>query len=305
MVTYDSRKRCQFIYCQSGWRDVSDFGCVDRSLARFVRNLGTLGSETCQSLDSDYAAVCDICSHAHKLDLRFNNHVTIAFWRGKLLREGNAMEGTIRRHLAGFVLLGVLVIGTTGCMGLAAQMLYVIKGHKTPAKFKDLEGKKVAVICVSDAGSYGSDSVTYRIGQLISAQLSQNVKKIEVIPQARIEKFQNSRSWEKLDYTEVGRGVDADVVIAVELSSYSLDQGTTMYRGQAQVTTTVYDMKKNGSLVFTDGPDDFIFPRSGRPKMQQSQRDFENKYLAKLSMFIGQKFFKHDMVDHVESNVDF
>ncbi len=215
------------------------------------------------------------------------------------------MEGTIRKHLAAYGLVAVLLIGTTGCMGLAAQMLYVLKGHKTPAKFKGLENKKVAVICVSNSGTYGSDSVTYRVGQLVSGHLSQNVKKIEIVPQSKIEKFQNSRSWEKLDFAEVGRGVGADIVVAIELSAYSLDQGTTIFRGQSRITTTVFDMQKNGSLVFTDGPDDFIFPRSGRPKMQQSQRDFENRYLAKLSMFIGQKFFKHEMTDHVESNVDF
>ena len=49
----------------------------------------------------------------------------------------------------------VMLVTTVGCMGGLAQLLYVIKGHKIPAEFNGLEGKRVAVVCISDASAYG------------------------------------------------------------------------------------------------------------------------------------------------------
>ena len=56
--------------------------------------------------------------------------------------------------------MAVFLIGSTGCIGAMAQLLYVIKGHKSPADFAGLEGKRVAVVVVSDASAYGPDTLT-------------------------------------------------------------------------------------------------------------------------------------------------
>ena len=64
-------------------------------------------------------------------------------------------------------------------------------------------------------------------------------------------------------------------------------------------------MEKNGTLVFTQGPEDFTFPRNGRPKLQTNEREFENKYLAKLAMFVAQKYYKHERDDSVENDSSF
>lgn len=216
------------------------------------------------------------------------------------------MDGMIRRFACLRILtVALLVIPTAGCIGLAAQTLYVLKGHKNPAKFDGLKKKRVAIVCVSDSESMGSDSVTVRISQLVTAQLLQQVKGIEIVPHSDIKSWQDSNSWEKLDYAEVGRGVNAEMVLAIEISSYSLDEGATMFKGRSEITTFVFDMEKNGSQVFTQGPEQFTFPRNGRPKMQTSQREFENKYLAKLSIYISQNFFKQDRFEAVENDSSF
>ena len=215
------------------------------------------------------------------------------------------MDGLFRIRGLQSLLLLILVIPSAGCIGLAAQALYVLRGHKLPAEFEDLKSQRVAVVCVSEQGSMGSDSVTYRISQLVTAKLAQNVKKIEIIPQAEIQRTLSNASWERVDYAEIGRQLKADKVLAIELSSYSTTEGATLFKGRTTLTTTVYDMEKQGTLVYTQGPDEFAFPRDGRPKMGTSERDFENRYLAKLSMFIAQRFYKHERDDSVKSDESF
>ena len=216
------------------------------------------------------------------------------------------MDGIMRNVLRWRLLALILImVPTAGCIGLAAQALYVLKGHKTPAQFDGFKNKRVAIVCVSDQDAIGSDLMTHRVCQLLSVQLAQNVKGIEIVPQSDITELLKSNSWERVDFAEVGRHVNADYVLAVELSSYSLDEGSTMYKGRAETTTSVYDMKKNGTLVFTKGPEDFSFPRDGRPKMQSKRREFENAYLSRLTTYLAQYFFKHDTLERVEKDSSF
>ena len=58
------------------------------------------------------------------------------------------MNMRIRAWVLGCVAL--LCATTSGC-ALVSQLQYAIHGYKTEAKFKGLEGKKVAVVCFSES----------------------------------------------------------------------------------------------------------------------------------------------------------
>lgn len=48
----------------------------------------------------------------------------------------------------------------TGCVGALSQLIYTIRGHDEEPAFPELNDKRVAVVCVSDASAYGPDTLT-------------------------------------------------------------------------------------------------------------------------------------------------
>lgn len=187
-------------------------------------------------------------------------------------------------------------LGTLGCVGGAAQLLYVLKGQKVAAEFKGLQGKKVAVVCVSDASAYGPNTLTYSVEHRVADLLRQNVKKIEMIPRQTVDQWKDQYGWDETNYYEIGRGVGADLVVAIEIASYTLHDGQTMYKGHTTVGTTVFDIQ-SGDVVFHRGPEEFVFPKSGRPAMQNNDRQFEQAYLHKLCSFLARRFYPYEHKD--------
>ncbi len=200
-------------------------------------------------------------------------------------------SATVMTLLAGLVLL-------TGC-GTVAQLLYVIKGHKSPAAFDGLKGKRVAVVVVSDASAYGADTLTYNVAKLISIKLANNVKDIEVIPPSTIESWMDTNNWNQTDFNEIGRGINAEMVVSVEVSAYTIHDGSTLYKGQADTTVSVHNIAKGGQIEFSKGPSDYVFPSMGRPSIQTTDRKFEALYLSKLTDHISRLFYAHDRLEMV------
>lgn len=192
----------------------------------------------------------------------------------------------------------LLVLTTsTGCINQMAQLLYVIKGHQVPPKFDGLQGKRVAVLCLSDASAYGPDTLTYTVSKHVGIKIAQGVKEVEVVGPGKIESWIDENGWEESRVVSLGKGVNADMVIVIEIGSYSIHEGATMYKGNADLTVTVYDIEKNGQISFADGPDIFSFPENGRPSIQTSDRQFESFFLARLTEHISKLFVAYDKME--------
>jgi hypothetical protein len=206
----------------------------------------------------------------------------------------------LRRHYATFLMLAtvaLLIVASTGCMGAMSQLMYVIKGHQIDPAYPGLVGKRVAVVCVSDASAYGPDTLTYTVAQAVSIRLSQSVDEIEVVSPGKIENWIDQNGWNESEFVELGKGIDADIVLAIEVASYSIHEGSTMYKGRADITATVYDIEKNGQVPFVYGPKHFAFPENGRPAIQTSEREFEALYLAQLTINLTNQFAPHDKLE--------
>lgn len=196
-------------------------------------------------------------------------------------------------------LLALGLLTQLGCIGALSQLIYTVKGHTVEAAYKGLNGKRVAVVCVSDASAYGPDTLTYTVSQAVGIQLANGLEKeSQVIAPAKIEDWIDSHGWNETEYVELGKGVDADMVVAIEIASYSLTEGSTLFKGRSDVTVTVYDIEKDGQVPYSATPEHFVFPRHGRPAIQTSEREFEAFYLAQLTNMISNHFLPHD---HLES----
>ena len=202
-------------------------------------------------------------------------------------------------RLAPLIVLSALFVTAAGCAAVS-HMMYVIKGNEIEAAYDGLEESRVAIVCVSDATSYGPDSLTHVISRAMGTRLTQQVKDIVVIPQHKIETWKDANGWDELDYEALGRGVDAGKVVAVEIGSYSIHEGTTLYKGRAMVTTSVYDLEREGHVVFSQGPAEYQFPKShGRPAVSTNPQQFEAAYLSMLVDSICRNFHAYEKTETV------
>jgi hypothetical protein len=211
--------------------------------------------------------------------------------------ERSAMDGTGRL----WPRLGLLVFAlflVPGCVGVSAQLLHLIYGNKVAAQYEGLNDKKVAVVCVSDASAYGPNNLTYTIERLVAQRLAANVPGIKMIPQSTVDNWKDQYGWDENDFVQIGKGIGADRVVAIEIAGYTLHDGPTMYKGQAAVTSSVYDIN-NQTVAFHAGPEDYQFPKSGRPAMHITERQFEEAFLTKFCEYLARRFYEHEKVDTI------
>lgn len=207
----------------------------------------------------------------------------------------------------GFFVLATILLGTLAGCGTFAQFMYAIKGMEVKAAYPGLKDSRVAVVVVSDASSYGPDSLTRVVGRALGARLSEKVKGITVVSHQTIENWQDTHGWNEIDFVALGKSVKADKVVAIEIDSYSIREGSTMFKGRAMITTSVYDIANEGQIVFNKGPGEYQFPKShGRPAISTNPRQFETAYLSMLVDSIARNFHKHDRTDTVaEDAIEF
>ena len=195
-------------------------------------------------------------------------------------------------------LLAASLLTLPGCVGALAQVIYTIKGNEVAPAYDGLNGKRIAVVCVSDASAYGPDTLTYTVGQAVGILLANGLdKETQVIAPARIEEWIDTQGWNETEYVELGKGVEAEMVVAIEIASYSLTEGSTLFKGQADVTVTVYDIDKDGQVPYSATPEHFVFPRHARPAIQTNEREFEAFYLSQLTQMLANHFIPHDRVE--------
>ena len=194
--------------------------------------------------------------------------------------------------------LGLLIALALGC-GFTANLINVVKGHKIKAEFDGLEGKRVAVACVSNASSYGPNSICSLLERSVGAILQQEVEDIDMIPTDEVADWIDNNGWDQTDYREIGRGIDADMVLAIDLDGLRLHEGRTLYKGRADVVVTVYDMTDGGKVAFRKEMFEFAFPRSGaRHTTEISEGSFRRLFVTVLAKSVTKYF--HDY--HIEED---
>ena len=156
-----------------------------------------------------------------------------------------------------------MVLTQPGCAGVIAQVLYVFKGgDNIEPDYSGLEGKTVAIVCVANGSSTGPSSVPSLLERSVGMLLTQKGKKIKVVPPGDVANWIDNNDWNQLDYREIGRGIKADMVLAIDLDNLSLHEGSTLYKGLADVTLTVYDMKSEGKPVSAAACRSSVSPRT-------------------------------------------
>lgn len=192
------------------------------------------------------------------------------------------------------LLIGLLSL-VTGCVGTLANLINVAHGNLVSASYTGLKEKTIAVVCVSNSEAFGPTTASIQLARQVGKLIEANVDKSKVIDHQRIADWIDRNDWDYMNYPEVGRGVEAEMVVAIDLDSFSLNDGKTLYRGRADVKVVVYDMKDGGKEVFSFSPTQITFPEnSGYHATDMTEEAFRRQFIAVLASKIARQFFSYD-----------
>jgi hypothetical protein len=196
-------------------------------------------------------------------------------------------------------LLSCLLLPLAGCASFASHMMYWIKGNKIEARCTALEEKSVAVVCVTGekVEGIGLNNEGDNVTRLVATLLATNVKKVKVIPPEKVADWRDTNNWDEVDYRTIGRGVKADMVVAIDLSSFTLHDNSTLLRGRSNLKTTVYDINDNGKIIFRDGPKEFVFPEGSGRHSVENEANFHRIYLMMLAQDVAKNFYPYDKAE--------
>ena len=213
---------------------------------------------------------------------------------------GRAQPSTRRRWLG---LLGACLslVLMAGCQQFVI-LSYLIGGppsiepdfdKETGLSMKKKE-KTVAVVCFAPKEMLLEfPHIDHEIAAQLSYRLGEN--KIAIVKPDYVRAWVESHpKWELAE--EIGNQFKADYVIEVELSTFSLFEGTstTLYRGrtEADIHVTEMDESGHGDRIYSKDLD-FHFPiRVQRSSTEQELLPFKREYISRLSEKIGWMFYE-------------
>lgn len=193
------------------------------------------------------------------------------------------------------VVLAGLLMSTTGCVGFFAHMLRAGIGNTHPARFNGLADRRVAVVAVSDSSSFGPTTAAKEIAEQVEQAIDENVKGVQIIDQQAIAEWMDRNDWNEIDYQELGQGIGADRIVAIDIGMFSLHDGKTLYRGRADLELKVYDVTAGGKLVFEDLPPQMVYPAAaGMHRNDTTDANFRRIFLRVVASRIARYFYAYD-----------
>jgi len=190
------------------------------------------------------------------------------------------------------LLAGALV--TTGCTNLLFTALYVVKGTDVEPEFPGLKEKTVVVVCRSPADlQFSNATVPREIAAVVGRILETNVRKVSVIRAEEVDQWMDEHTWN--DFREIGEALDAQMVVAIDLQSFGLYKGQTLYQGRAAYSFQVIDVEEEGQMVFRRDPPQSLWPpNTPIPTSEKTEAQFRREFVNVLADEIARTFYPHD-----------
>ena len=182
----------------------------------------------------------------------------------------------------------------SGCISLAANLIGAVQGTDRPAEYTGLKGKRVAVIVATDSG-IGADTASAMLASYIQANLKNNVKDIDLVRQSEVERWVSSRGQTDGSYLDIGKGVKAEQVVAVEVTNLGLRNGATLYKGHADLVVSVLDITDEGEIMYRKHLPEFTFPKMGGPSVTDTtESKFRGLFLTVVAEKVSGLFYPVD-----------
>ncbi len=191
------------------------------------------------------------------------------------------------------LLVAMLLTATTGCTSALLTAMYLTGGSDTQAEFKDLKKKRVVVVCSPQVElKFRNMNAANKIGESVGKLIQKNVSKVDVVKHDEVIDWMDNNTYE--EYAEVGRALEADMVISIDLYDFDIYKGQTIFQGKGSYTLCVTDCS-TGETVFEKTPDPTFWPPTGGvPASDQSESQFRNRFIKVFSDQIARTFYSHD-----------
>lgn len=202
------------------------------------------------------------------------------------------MRRNTTRRLSRTLLPLLVVLG--GCQAAAFTPLYLLRGLNVDAECTALKGKRVAVVCKPSAAlQFNATTAADELTKRVSRHLADNVPKIVVIDADKVAEWSRENSWD--EFEEVGRAMDAQIVVGIDLDGFSLYEGQTLYKGVANCNLRVYDLEAGGDPIFEKQLPPYAFPPNASiPVSEKTESEFRRQFVGHLSKRIAAHFYPHD-----------
>lgn len=202
------------------------------------------------------------------------------------------------------LLVATLLIPCTGCLHLLlASGIYLWEGgNLAPAEYEGLEGKRVVVLCRPPAShEFRQAGAARQLASRVTDLLEMNVPGIEVVSQRKVDDWIDEN--DAREFLELGRAVNAELVLRIDLGHFELFNGPTMYQGNSDVTLSVHDVNANGRRLWDKPMGEVLFPvHTGVAVQEKSESQFQRDYVAVVASKIARHFHKHD--PHADFAID-
>ncbi len=211
------------------------------------------------------------------------------------------------------VLGGVMTLGLSGCS--LVNLIYfiaILGGMQTTSdpKFTFPEdARRIAVVTTADyTTQVNTVHLDQDLNELIARKLfegfdgDRKTRHIKVIKASKVAKWQDEHpNWRSLDPVEIGRALDANYVIYVELAQvafYEDGPSKYLYRGKADLGVTVYRVdEEDGETPMPRDELHFEYPK-GRPipVADLPLNRFRREFLNRLSNEVVWYFIPHEVL---------
>ena len=200
-----------------------------------------------------------------------------------------------RRRYALAAILATLSVAPLGGCTFLTQVIGAFEGAEiVPAKFKGLEGKRVAVVCIDVNSLYGPGGDSDLLAKAVSNQFRDNVKKIKLVKQSEIHNWMDEQDQAQIDYRDIGRGVNAEMVVGIDLNSFATRDVGTLLKGRANVTVKVFDMNRPEEPVYETPTMAIEFPEHGARHVTENAANFRVAFINVLADKITKDFYAYD-----------
>ena len=189
-------------------------------------------------------------------------------------------------------MLGLAVVALAGCQTLGG-LLYVINPKDAKAQYNGLEEKRVVIVC-RPAESFQFDPVLATgpdmLAREVGVRLQENLKEVDLVNYREVQDWVDNNGSENA--IEIGQGLEADMVVVIDLKQLRIAEGQTLYQGQGVAEITVYDVA-TGKIEMEPDPIESKYPPNPVP-IESSEGKFMRTFVRVLSHQIGRTFYDYD-----------
>lgn len=193
--------------------------------------------------------------------------------------------------------LALLATGVAGCKSALQTVGLLWEGTDIPPEYKeDLKGKKVAVVCKPLTSQEFSNSGEARaLAEGICERLKVHIKEIIIVDPQKVSMLVDEKGME--DFGAIGKKLKADKVIGIDIESFGILDGPTLYRGRASLSVQVYDVAEK-KVEWRKTPPAIEYPRIGStPMADLPENEFRNNFVKIIAEQVARLFYAHDRHD--------